>query len=1471
MKIKNCLSVMMLCMFSAFGLQAAWAQAPAFPGAEGHGRYVTGGRGGEIIHVTNLNNAGTGSLRAAVSGNKKKTIVFDVGGVIPLASDLNIGQNTTILGQTAPYPGITIRYYTVRPGSNNIIRFIRFRRGQERDVNDGADAIWNNHLTGVIIDHCSMSWSIDELASFYDNNNFTMQWCMLGEALTNAGHDKGAHGYGGIWGGKLASFHHNYIGSVDNRAPRFNGARYRWNGYTDNLQYASHRWSNTVMAENVDFRNCVLYNWGSGNGCYGGPGGGQINIINNYYKAGPATKNTKRVTEISVGSNGNSTEGDMIGMTSRYFIQGNYVEAAGPQAQDYDWKGVAFDNGVQTIDAQPYTLDAGNYYQDVAHKTYNGKPYAAIKLTTPIATGAVTTHKATKAYEKVLAFAGASLFRDTVDVRYNQEANHGTATYTGSKTGRPGIIDIVKDVDGYTEKNFPTGKRSADFDRDNDGLPDAWEQANGLNPNDATDALTSSLDPKGYYTNLEVYANSLVEDLVKRENQDAETSVDEYYPACNKAAGLDYYNGRTVKLVDPKDPSGPIVGVEKTLYSTDFSDWTSAKASATASTVSLQTRYSHEELNFTLIDTEVSSTNKNTAKFPKWTGGYLMASKTPTPMVTTSALKNITKVHFKHGATGSKRGWKLEAKGSGDKDWVTLSSSEANPSSGADVDVEVNKTNCCLRFTNLTTNQNAYLFELAIYGKVDQSSTPVLASFKANGKVYQAATLFKEQADGSQRATIELSKTQSMIGESNPLTDVIAENGTIEHIAYATTDKGCRVTIKVSSEGKNMNYVVEFIWKSNITLTYYNTDGSVIGKQQIEKDAPITAFSYHASNVTVGKGKVFRGWFAAASGAHNRKMSINDKVSSNTALYAVATEKEVQSTSKRYTFDLTDSYFYDEDHEAFNSKGPAKHHDGQHGWAFGASDDVGLLVGGDAYIFLKGCIYSSGNLIIKDSKGKQLASLPAKAATDGAVISYEYQGNADVLHLCFDNNVYLHAITIANTKTNPVVQNEAGYYVVKAGDAASLLNTLLIANAKAGSHRTKIFIPNGVYDLGETVLTPINGNNISLIGASAEKTIIRNKPCVANEGIATTATFLITGNNTYLQDLTIENALDYYNSGAAGRAVTIQDKGNRTICKHVNLRSYQDTYYSNGNGQYYFEGGEIHGTVDYVCGSGDVFFNKVNFVNEPRSLNNGGTDVIAAPYPDENNHFGYVMRDCKITNLNREGYSLGRSWGGKSKLAWIGTTMNEQPLNEDYSIKRFTLNGMNIAAYQFKEYASKDEQGNILTPQKNVVTFTHSTGNYTYNTTMSADSAALFTLDKVFPDWQPADLTAQATSPDVKLNGKTLSWTASSTVTPNPWYAVFKDNELLTITQSLQYTLKDVANGAIYSVRTANAMGGFSEPTSSSVTTNLRNLSVNDKEVVRTNYFRPDGTACNAQTQGMVVVVQAFADGSVKACKRIVR
>ena len=426
------------------------AQAPAFPGAEGHGRYVTGGRGGKVIHVTNLKDSGTGSLRSAVSGNSKKIIVFNVGGVIALNSDLNIGDNTTIAGQTAPYPGITIRYRTIRPGGNNIIRFIRIRRGQEKDVNDGADAIWQRQKNSIMLDHCSFSWCIDEVASFYDNNNFTMQWCTIAESLTNAGHNKGAHGYGGIWGGKLASFHHNLLAHIQNRVPRFNGARYQWTGYKNNALYSTYNWTNYVQAEIVDFRNCVMYNWGTG-GCYGGPGGGYINMVNNYYKAGPATKNKTRVTQVTVGASGNSTPDALIGMTSRYYINGNYVSAApAGQKENYDWKGVIYDNGTYTINGETCSLDPNHYYgNDVTYlKNSAGKDCVTIKVDEPSPAGEVTTHKAEDAFTQVVGYAGASLYRDDVDARYANEATNGTATYTGSVTKQAGIIDVVADVEG---------------------------------------------------------------------------------------------------------------------------------------------------------------------------------------------------------------------------------------------------------------------------------------------------------------------------------------------------------------------------------------------------------------------------------------------------------------------------------------------------------------------------------------------------------------------------------------------------------------------------------------------------------------------------------------------------------------------------------------------------------------------------------------------------------------------------------------------------------------------------------------------------------------------------------------------------------------------------------------------------------------------------------------------------------------
>ena len=515
--------------------------APAFPGAEGHGRYTTGGRGGKVIHVTNLNDDGNGSLRWALSQSGAKTIVFDVSGYIDLKSQLNVSSNTTIAGQTAPGDGITLRYYTLYFGKcdNVIVRFIRSRRSQVKDVNDGADATWGRNRKNIILDHCSFSWSIDEVASFYDNKDFTMQWCNITEALANAGHDKGAHSYGGIWGGKNASFHHNFIAHVQNRAPRFNGARYNWDGYDKTL------YENSIQAERVDFRNCVMYNWGNGNGCYGGPGGGYINMINNYYKAGPGTKNKTRVTQVSVSDASNGGDNPFPGYASRYYINGNYVTAAS-SPENYDWQGVIYDSGLYTINGEKYIADPNHYYgeKQTYEKNTNGVDCIKVKLDEPIDAGEVTTHKAQTAFEKVLKYCGASFVRDACDVRYAEEAENGTTTFMGAIVKRAGILDIINDPGGTedpTTASYPTlreEKRPADFDTDGDGIPDEWETANGLNPSDANDGNEYTIDSEGIYTNIEVYLNSLVEHIMKDGNADAEDAVNEYYPKYNSASGI---------------------------------------------------------------------------------------------------------------------------------------------------------------------------------------------------------------------------------------------------------------------------------------------------------------------------------------------------------------------------------------------------------------------------------------------------------------------------------------------------------------------------------------------------------------------------------------------------------------------------------------------------------------------------------------------------------------------------------------------------------------------------------------------------------------------------------------------------------------------------------------------------------------------------------------------------------------------
>ena len=316
------------------------------------------------------------------------------------------------------------------------------------------------------------------------------------------------------------------------------------------------------------------------------------------------------------------------------------------------------------------------------------------------------------------------------------------------------------------------------------------------------------------------------------------------------------------------------------------------------------------------------------------------------------------------------------------------------------------------------------------------------------------------------------------------------------------------------------------------------------------------------------------------------------------------------------------------------------------------------------------------------------------------------------------------------------------------GDVKAFLVAIEVANKKNADKDAKplfILIPDGFYDLGATVLTKITGHNIALIGQSMEGTIIQNKPDIKKEGISKTAIFQNRGTGNYFQDMTLKNALDYYAAGAAGRAVTLQDKGTRTICNRVRMLSYQDTYYSdNDQALHYFQDSEIHGTVDFICGDGDVWFERCKIVTEKRTADGSGRNVIAAPKTSKT-PWGYVFNRCTVENTVSN-FEYARGWNGTPHCIWLHTTLlTPERLNPT----RFDYRGMNTVQNDFKEYGTTDEQGRDITPKTNVITYTMTKkkqegdkeivteSSYTDETILSAEKVATYTIDNIFDNWHP--------------------------------------------------------------------------------------------------------------------------------------
>lgn len=492
------------------------SQTPAFPGAEGGGMYANGGRGGTVYYVNTLEDTNTGSeitkegsLRWCIGRNGKRTILFKVSGTIMLNSTLSVKNgNVTIAGQSAPGDGICIANHPVNISADNvIIRYLRFRMGDDAVLSGGADALGGRFFKNVIIDHCSMSWSTDECVSFYNCDYFTLQWCIISESLRLSTHDKGAHGYGGIWGGTNATFHHNLLAHHDSRNPRF--------GPGQNIP---------PHVETVDHRNNVIYNHGN---TYGGEGM-NINVINNYYKPGPASNTGTargRILSFDKDKNVGSIRYNVWG---QLYVDGNVVN---------DGK-----NEANCIKATNDNWTYGVYNQ--FHSSYNGlitdADKVAMKMNYPfeikglynnnVVETNITTHTAENAYQKVLDYAGASLYRDSHDERIVKECLTGTTTFKGLNPGnsgkypKAGIIDShwdikPKDADESWTPWPVLMQRNVPADIDIDGIPDGWLEKN-FPGKKATD-----LNEEGY-TFLEVYLNMLVKEITENQNKNAITSIE---------------------------------------------------------------------------------------------------------------------------------------------------------------------------------------------------------------------------------------------------------------------------------------------------------------------------------------------------------------------------------------------------------------------------------------------------------------------------------------------------------------------------------------------------------------------------------------------------------------------------------------------------------------------------------------------------------------------------------------------------------------------------------------------------------------------------------------------------------------------------------------------------------------------------------------------------------------------------------
>ena len=1421
---KILLILLALCTMLGITTPQAYAERQlAFPGAEGYGRFVTGGRGGEVCYVTRNddcsdNNLVEGTLRWALNhenGGRPRIILFNTSGTIYLQSKLRFRfPNVSILGQSAPGGGICLTGYNMYINNDNIIiRYVRFRAG---DIpNKSMTGLDMENCEGVILDHCSMTWSMEECLTAYDSDSTTVQWCIIGEGLYNSKNSKGARAYATQWGGEHSTMHHTLITNSHSRAPRFNGVR------SPSKTKGEHDYQ-----VDSEFANNVVFNWSGAGNQYGGeydkntveaaawtkddPGYDRVYLISNYYRPGPATqRNTS-------GSRYWCAPSTPYG---QWYLSGNKFEVNSRWAPQ---------NSTVWSETELNKVNADNYYGAQAGSASRGINLTGSNFTTytlteiPYALSGLEYESADNAYQKVVNQAGASLPRyDEVDQRLLDEAaGRIDPQYAGASIpNEKGIIDAPDDiqlsehdtyvVDGVTYTNFPfLGMREGDryiVDADCDGMPNAYEDEMGFDKNDPTDG--AALAANGY-TNVENYLNGIADGALQKSRY--ETSDYPITPGHDMADEVTY--SFTTGRADGEAPKGGTlpfasqytIPQNTSLYLDGYTliGWTSqGKTYYIGDVITLV-----EDMTFAPVFQKNTISIDDRRHDTRWTWDFTL----PVAPVLNAEDEGI--YVNQNEVEGISIDTYVEYSGL----HITLPFRPGAKAFVNDTEVENSvSTDSTLAF--ITVPADVALRSIAVQFPYEEpthaQSGSVTIKWPWNTGAYVAAGNFSDEDSALAFASATASYNEDYLSYMSKTDKVIKASW----VAFQPAEQ---------ISAPDPNYVVEFrvVPATGVSFTptaislnamRFGTDGgkldiyAVYGDQEVlldeglvpERDnTAVTSISHDLSLLNLSE--------PILTSLNNPEGGLPFAL--RIYIYSLGNSKQVGFNQVTISGDWSGSSSTEQ---------------------FSVGVEALPAEGGTVTLTPAGGVYREGTVVTLTAKANSGYNFMGWTDEDEILVSkdpsFEYTVTSDA---------YFFANFKAYSAYDEIFENCAPY------DAAvHSIDELLVALDAAAKRpnldeRYRIFLFDGTYDFGTKALTKVV-KNTSLIGESMEGVLLMNNPGTVTKYQDETPVLFIdqNQNDVYMQDLTIRQARDWDTGKSKGQALALRQRAKQAIYKNIRLQGVQDTYYLNkADGTAYFEDCDIAGEVDFIYGDGTMFFEHCTL----RPISSGA--VITAPNT-QTGYKGIVFNKCTIEGA--EGYRLGRPWGDSPSSTYLHTTMRSLPNAAGWGSMSSGL------VVRFHEFDSRDAEGNPLDLSSRSISACNAAAN-SDPCVITEEQAAEYTLDKVFPNWYPQSF-AQQLSVEVVLSDNQLTWPCPDSALG---FAVLKDGQIVAFTGNPYYTLPEGDSAGSYSVRVANLMGGLGAP--SNAVTGIQTIHADTPSFRPTPLYNLFGQKVTSDYRGIVVCNQ---------------